>query len=138
MPANVFAVFRRTLVLAAFPASLAAQRAEKPNPTYDAVVEGMSCKQRQSGQMDCEYQVGKSLRFVISGVSQPDATVTFYKVDSEQDYYAGVTALHGCVVVKPVKNAPPDTIAHFAFISPRDGRAYRDWQNCHKATKPAQ
>ena len=128
------------MLLAAIPASLAAQRAEKPNPTYDAVVQGMSCKQRQSGQMDCEYLVGKSLRFVISGVSQADATITFYRVDSEQDYYAGVTALHGCVVVKPTKNtaAAADTISQFAFVSPRDGKAYRDWQNCHKATKPTQ
>jgi hypothetical protein len=122
--------------LAALPASVEAQRAERPNPTYDAVVQGMSCRQRQSGQMDCEYLVGKSLRFVISGVSQADATVTFYKVDSEQDYYAGVTALHGCVVVKPARNAGADTVSHFAFVSPRDGKAYRDWQNCHKATKP--
>jgi hypothetical protein len=130
-------MIRLSLVLAAIPACLAAQRPERPNATYDAVVQGMSCKQRPSGQMDCEYLVGKSLRFVISGVSQADASVTFYKVDSEQDYYAAMTALHGCVVVKPVKNTATDTISQFAFVSPRDGKAYRDWQNCHKATKPA-
>jgi hypothetical protein len=86
--------------------------------------------------MDCEYEVGKSLRFVISGVGQPDAAITFFKVNHEDDYYAGVTALHGCVVVKPVKSDGADSVARFAFVSPRDGKTYRDWQSCHRATKP--
>ena len=114
---------------------LRAQKADKPNPTYDAIIKGMACKQRLSGAMDCEYEVGKALRFVISGVGQPDAAVTFFKVDRDEDYYAGVTALHGCVVVKPAKTTGADSVATFAFVSPRDGKVYRDWQNCHKATK---
>jgi hypothetical protein len=123
-------------LVAAIPLELTAQKADKPNPTYDAVLKGMSCKQRQGGEMDCEYEVGKSLHFAIAGVGQPDAAITFFKVDHEDDYYAGVTALHGCVVVKPVK-VTADSVANFAFVSPQTGKAYRDWQSCHKGTKPA-
>ena len=75
------------------PLELTAQKADKPNSTYDAIVKGMACKQQSSGEMDCAYDVGKSLRFAIAGVGQPDAAVTFYKVDHDDDYYAGVTAL---------------------------------------------
>jgi hypothetical protein len=114
---------------------LPAQKADRPNPTYDAVLKGLMCKQQQTGEMDCSYDVGKSLRFVISGVGQPDAAITFFKVDHDDDYYAGVTALHGCVVVKPVK-AAADSIAGFAFVSPQTGKVYRDWQSCHKGGKP--
>jgi hypothetical protein len=131
----VKAVLVAALVLA-IPFKLTAQKADKPNPTYDAILKGMACKQKQSGAMDCEYAVGTSLRFVISGVGQPDAAVTFFKVDQDEDYYAGVTALHGCVVVKPAKATGADSVAHFAFVSPRDGKIYRDWQSCHRATKP--
>ena len=116
---------------AMLPLELTAQKADKPNSTYDAIVKGMACKQQPSGEMDCAYEVGKSLHFAIAGVGQPDAAVTFYKVDHDDDYYAGVTALHGCVVVKPAK-ATADSVANFAFVSPQTGKAYRDWQSCHK------
>ena len=125
----------RAILVAALAAllslELSAQKADKSNPTYDAVVKGMACKQQANGEMDCAYEVGKSLHFAIAGVGQPDAAVTFYKVDHDDDYYAGVTALHGCVVVKPAK-ATADSVANFAFVSPQTGKAYRDWQSCHK------
>jgi hypothetical protein len=124
------------ILSACLPAASIAQKIDKPNPTYDAVVKGMSCRQRQSGEMDCEYQVGKSLRFMIAGVSQPDAAVMFYKVDGDDEYTAGVIALHGCVVIKPAKATGADSVSRFAFVSPRDGKAYRDWQSCFKTTKP--
>lgn len=101
------------------------------NPTYDAVVKAMKCTQQLTGQLDCEYRVGKSFRLEIAGVGQSDAAITFYKVDFDGDFYATVGVLHGCVVVKPAHH-PPGQFAQFAFISPKDGKVYRDWQTCSK------
>lgn len=98
--------------------------------TYDAVVAGMRCARQTSGQMDCEFHVGRSLRFVIAAVGHADAAITFMKVDFEGDYYASVGVLHGCVIVKP---AHPDVAAgtwDLAFVSPRTGRVYHTWQTC--------
>jgi hypothetical protein len=99
------------------------------NSTYDAVIEGMSCRQHGTGRLDCEYRVGEALRFVITGVGQDDALVNFLKVDSAAGYVAGFSALHLCVVVKP---AVADSAARLAFVSPRDGRVYRVWQHCRQ------
>ena len=107
---------------------------QEPNPTYDAVVRGMSCKQQSNGQLDCDYAVGRSLRFTIAGVGQEDGAITFFKVDFDKDYYATIGALHGCVIVKPA-HPTRETGLHFAFVSPRDGKVYRDWQTCGTATK---
>jgi hypothetical protein len=102
-----------------------------PTSTYDAVVRGMSCKQQATGQLDCDYSVGHSLRFAIMGVGQPDAGITFFKVDFDGDYYATVGVLHGCVIVKPARG----DLLSLAFVSPQNGRVYRDWPSCAKATK---
>ena len=109
-----------------------ASAAAAPNKTYDAVVQGMACKQQPSGRMDCEYKVGKSLRFTIAGVGQSDVVVNFFKVDVDQDYFASVAPLHGCVVIRPAA-ARSDTTSHVAFVSPQDGKIYRNWNTC--ATK---
>ena len=102
------------------------------NPTYDAVVRGLKCTQQNSGQLDCDYRVGRSLRLEIAGDGQSDAAITFYKVDFDGDFYATVGVLHGCVVVKP-SHHPPGQFSQFAFISPKDGKVYRDWQTCSTA-----
>jgi hypothetical protein len=123
-------------VAAAVPLLLNAQSPAR-NTTYDAVLEGMSCKQRQSGEMDCEYKVGRTLRFLIAGVGQPDVAITFFKTDVDGDYYASFAVLHGCVVVKPTRSTSDTTI--LAFVSPRDGKTYRNWPACFKppAGQPA-
>lgn len=127
---------RFLVVLAvAIPLELGGQTQAR-NPTYDAVLEGMSCRQRQSGEMDCEYKVGRSLRFLIAGVGQPDVAISFFKADVDGDYYASFAVLHGCVVVKPTKVSADS--AMFAFVSPRDGKTYRNWPTCHRlASQPA-
>lgn len=122
----------------ALPMSLAAQTqqatapAPAPNKTYDAVIQGMSCRQQSSGRMDCEYRVGKSLRFTIAGVGQSDVVVNFLKVDVDEDFVASVAPLHGCVVIRPA-NTRADTTSQLAFVSPQDGKIYRNWNTC--ATK---
>ena len=102
--------------------------------TYDAVVQGMSCKQQTSGRMDCEYRVGKSLRFLISGVGQQDVVINFFKVDVDEDYFATVAPLHGCIAVRPAQ-ARLDTTSNLAFVSPQDGKIYRNWNTCLKTAK---
>jgi hypothetical protein len=97
-------------------------------PTYEAVIQGMSCKQQSSGRLDCEYKVGKSLWFHISGVGQSDVVINFFRVNLEEDFVASVAPLHGCVVVRP--SASPDSVASLAFVSPVDGKIYRTWNSC--------
>lgn len=84
--------------------------------------------------MDCEYRVGKSLRFLIAGVGQRDVVINFFKVDVDEDYFASVAPLHGCVVVTPA-SARSDTTSSLAFVSPQDGKIYRNWNTCLKTAK---
>ncbi len=105
-----------------------AQSAAPPNRTYDAVLEGMNCRQQASGRLDCVYDVAESLRFTIAGVGQEDAVISFAHVDSARGFVAGFSTLHGCVVVKPA--GAGDSSVALAFVSPRDGRVYRIWQQC--------
>lgn len=117
---------------AALPAAAQAQGARAPeNKAYDAVLEGMSCRQHTSGRLDCAYAVGSGLRFSIAGVGQDDAVISFARVDSAAGWVAALSVLHGCVVVRPAA-AAPDSAAALAFISPRDGRVYRVWQHCRQ------
>jgi hypothetical protein len=84
--------------------------------------------------MDCEYRVGSSLRFQISGVGQQDVVINFFKVDAEAEYFASVAPLHGCVIVKPVQ-ARTDSTPNLAFVSPQDGKIYRNWNTCLRTGK---
>lgn len=107
----------------------AAQRATSgTSSAYDALVDGMSCRQQTNGRLDCTYAIGESLRLSIAGVGQEDAVITFARVDSTAGWTAGFSVLHGCVVVR--RAAARDSAAAPAFISPKDGRVYRGWQHC--------
>jgi hypothetical protein len=107
-----------------------------PVATYDAVLDGMACKQQKSGRMDCEYRVGRAVRFVVAGVGQDDVVVSFVQVDSAGDYSASIVPLHGCVVVKPTRaTAQADSVATFAYVSPKTGKVYHTWATCLSATK---
>ena len=99
--------------------------------TFDATVAGMKCEQNPVDSLECDYRVGKSLHFGVIGVGDPDAAITFYSVSMDGDYYASVGVAHGCVVVKPGKLTALG--AGFAFVSPRDGKVYHDWQTCKQA-----
>jgi len=107
----------------------AAQRATAATPsTYDALVDGMNCRQQTNGRLDCTYAIGASLRLSIVGVGQDDAVINFATVDSAAGWMAGFSVLHGCVVVR--RGAARDSAVAPAFISPKDGRVYRGWQHC--------
>jgi hypothetical protein len=89
----------------------------------------MSCRQQPTGRMDCDYSVGGDLRFAIKGVGQVDAVTSIIQVDSLGAYVAGFAALHGCVIVRPSQPGP-DSLATMAFVSPQDGKVYRNWNTC--------
>ena len=95
---------------AMLPLELTAQKADKPNSTYDAIVKGMACKQQPSGEMDCAYEVGKSLHFAIAGVGQPDAeriktAQEISKILAEETYSIGTVGLSPAIMgLRVVKN----------------------------------
>lgn len=126
----------RGVLCAAFLApsgALAAQAAPAtPNKAYDAVIEHMTCRQHPWGRLDCEYTVGAAVRFRIEGVGQESATVHFVQVDSSGGFTAGFAPLHGCVVVRP---APAREDAASAYVSLRDGRVHRGWQQCRPSSR---
>jgi hypothetical protein len=119
------------LRVAVISASVALSQVQIRATTYDAVVKGRTCTKGkvEAGQQDCEYVVGKGLRFSIAGVGAPDAGIVFSKSDIEGDYYAVYGLQTGCVAVWPGKanNATP---LDLAFVSPRSGNVYRDWKTC--------
>ena len=124
----------KSMLLFAFVIGLVVAGAAPPMSTYDAVVAGMHCEQTSVGSLECDYHVGRSLHFGVVGVGDPDAAITFYSVSFDGDYYASVGVSHGCVIVKPGKTS--DLAAGFAFVSPRNGKVYRDWQTCADASVP--
>jgi hypothetical protein len=101
------------------------------NPTFDAVSAGRKCGD-ENQQLVCEYRVGKSLRFVVVGIGQPDTGITFYKADWDGDYYATYGLMHGCVIVKPGARAATSTLPSFAFVSPKNGKVYPSWESCQR------
>lgn len=100
--------------------------------TYQVVVAGMKCLQNSMGSMECEYRVGRSLHFNIAGVGDKDAGIAFLASSFEGDYYAGIGVMHGCVIVKPGKAIEGPAALDFAFVSPRSGKVYSDWESCQR------
>ena len=122
------------VVVALLVVAVADYRAEPVGQeTYDLVRSGMSCKQNSMDSLECDYRVGRSLHFNIAGIGERDAGITFYGADFDGDFYASVGVLHGCVIVKPGRLKP--NMIDFAFVSPRDGKVYRDWETCGNARR---
>ena len=108
--------------------------AQEPNKVMEAVEAGMNCKQSSIGHdLECDYHVGRDLHFAIAGVGQSDAGISFFKVDWDGDYYAGVGVQHGCVVVQEGKrllDKEGTILPDYAFVSPVTGKVYGTWQEC--------
>lgn len=105
--------------------------------TYELVLKGKRCQERENQMLDCDYRIGKTLHISIAGIGLPDTSVTFMKSDYDGDFYATMGVLHGCVIVKRgPKDSPPNvldgpgSLFDFAFISPRSGKVYKGWQEC--------
>lgn len=93
--------------------------------TYNTAVAGKKCSEGQNQSLSCSYRVGKGLFVEIAGIGSPDTGIAFLKSDYDSDYYGKYGSLHGCVIVNSTKN-----IFSFAFISPKNGKVYRTWQEC--------
>lgn len=108
-----------------------ANSAETQN-AYQVVVSGQKCSSSRN-QIQCDYRIGRSLLVQIVGVGLPEVAITTYQADDKGDYYASVGMLHGCVIVKPGEQTPLEGWGNLAFISPKNGKVYRDWRTCASA-----
>jgi hypothetical protein len=70
--------------------------------------------------------VGHDLEIWVVGIGLPDTAVTFARSNFEGDFYATFGMKHLCVTIKSGK----DLLQGFAFISPRNGKVYKDWETC--------
>jgi hypothetical protein len=93
--------------------------------TFDTVVAGKKCQEDERQQLNCTYNVGKSLSIDIVGIGMPDTSVYFMKSDFNGDFYGVYGMQHGCIIIKN-KNE----IFSMAFVSPRNGKIYRTWREC--------
>ena len=104
-----------------------------PTPgVYEAVLSGKTCKDNPANQsIDCEYKVGSGLHFLIEGLGQPDTGITFLKSSVNDDFFASFGVLHGCVIVgKGEKSGAMANVPDFAFVSPKNGKVYKSWEEC--------
>ena len=106
-----------------------------PASTFEAVHAGRSCARStaEPGTMECRYRVGASLEFTIAGVGLPDAGIAFDRSNKSGDYFAGFGLQHQCVIVWPgaaITGSAPARATDVAFVSPRDGKVYKDWAAC--------
>jgi hypothetical protein len=103
---------------------------------YDESLKGKVCKERENQILDCDYKIGKDLHISISGVGQSDAGVAFLKSNADGDYYGTFGVLHGCVIVQTGEKLwtlKDFEEANYAFISPRTGKVYQNWERCGDA-----
>ena len=124
----------------AFASVAAAGSGQRPSTTYEVVEKARVCA-RSAGDRrlrNCEFRVGRSLGFAIAGVGLVDAGIAFSKSDIDGDYYGAFGLEHSCIIVWPgaaTAKQWPDRSADAAFVSPVNGKAYRDWPSCHAAKK---
>ena len=100
--------------------------------TYENVVKGKNCQETNFQRLDCTYRVGRDLYIGIAGIGMPDTGINFYASSLKGDYYASVGVLHGCIIVTPGKLSEGKEDAGYAFISPQNGKVYKDWPSCKK------
>lgn len=98
--------------------------------TLELVSNQRRCEQAADKSLKCEYKIGKTLHISIDGIGQPDTGITFMKSDFDGDFYASFGVLHGCIIVKSGPKSSSPNALDFAFISPRNGKAYGNWEDC--------
>ena len=108
--------------------------------TFDVVQRARMCAPNRADprQSDCEFRVGKALRFTIAGVGTADAGIYFAKSDADGDYYAAVGLEHHCIIVWPGDETiakMQSRVIDLAFVSPVNGKVYKDWGSCAKARR---
>ena len=78
-------------------------------------------------QLNCTYSAGEKFKVSIAGVGQSDAGILFNHSVYGEDYYGKFGLLHGCIIVTS------HDFIDMAFISPRDGNIYLDWDACARS-----
>lgn len=137
---NFRRMFAGLAIYAVFALALSAFTSPQASATYEVVQRARVCTPNpvDPKQLDCEYRVGKSLRFGIAGVGLADAGIVFSKSDIDGDFYAAFGLEHRCVIVWPgatTSKVSPGRALDAAFVSPVDGKVYRDWRSCLAATR---
>jgi hypothetical protein len=102
---------------------------------FDATRSGTVCKQNPEGSLHCTYNVGNDLIFSITAVGELDSGISFLKSDIKGDYYARFGVKHGCVIIARGESSPKSKKSpiDYAFVSPKNGRVYRTWEECKEA-----
>jgi hypothetical protein len=100
---------------------------------FDATVRGTSCKALADGSLVCKYEIGKDLEFSITSVGEKDAGISFLRSSIKGDYWARFGVMHGCVIVLQGEAVSQSTALPFAFVSPKNGRVYKSWEECQRA-----
>jgi len=96
---------------------------------YEDTLSGKKCGEFQQ-QLNCNYKVGKDLEFSIDGIGLPDTAITFTRTKGlEGDYYATFGLMHGCIIIKHGKGSNL-FFKDFAFVSPKNGKVYKTWEDC--------
>lgn len=110
---------------------LISQHALGSTSVYELTLKGKACDETSRQSIECNYRVGRSFHVSIAGIGQPDAGIIFMKSDFDGDFYAKVGTGHGCVIVgRGKQHAASDSTVGFAFISPKNGKVYANWQDC--------
>ena len=133
--------FASKILAAAMLSVLSAPTLSGGKSSYDVVLAGKRCQTEAWNQtLSCEYVVGTGLKFAIAGIGQRDTAVTFMKSSFDGDFYATFGLLHGCVIVKRGTTGvnseeafAPGGFADYAFVSPRNGKVYKRWDECKAA-----
>jgi len=96
---------------------------------YEDTLSGKKCSEHRQ-QWNCVYKVGKDLEFSIDGIGMPDTAITVTRTKGlDGDYYASFGLMHGCMIIKHGSKSKL-FFMDFAFVSPKNGKVYRTWQEC--------
>lgn len=98
--------------------------------TYDQTLKGKQCKEGLNQQLNCDYKIEDDFHLGITAVGQPVAGVSFLKSDVNGKHYGAFGILHGCVIIKNGIKSRDKNPLDIAFVSPINGKVYKDWKSC--------
>lgn len=97
---------------------------------FEAAVRGAACRQNDNGSLNCTYTVGRDLEFSLAAAGEADAGISFLRSSIKGDYYARFGVLHGCIIVAQGEATTQPAPIDYAYVSPKNGRVYKSWQEC--------
>ena len=107
-----------------------------PGELFDLVVMGASCRQVGSTGTAfwCDYSIGDKLKLIVRQESTGVSNIGFKHSDMQDDLYA--VMYDGCVAVVPGAGHPRNYDSRYvAYISPVNGRVYKELGDCKSAGK---